>query len=93
MKPTCRSSAHLAPPGDDAMAPAGAPNPSGENSVASAPRRAWPALTTMSQTQGTRHDRTLRLPLVWWRRAAEDPWRGSPLLFRYMPTPLACDLP
>jgi ABC-type glycerol-3-phosphate transport system substrate-binding protein len=21
---------------------------------------------------------------VWWRRAAQDPWRGSPLLFRYM---------
>ena len=47
----------------------------------------------MSQTQGTYHERLLRLSLVWRRRAAEDPGRGSPLLLRYMPTPLARDLP
>jgi hypothetical protein len=51
------------------------------------------ALTTISQTQGTQHERLLRLSLVWWRRAAEDPRRGSPLLFRHTPTPLTRDLP
>jgi hypothetical protein len=50
-------------------------------------------LTTWSRTQGAYHEHLRRLSLVWWRRAAEDPWRGSPLLFRYMPTPLARDLP
>jgi hypothetical protein len=57
------------------------------------PRRAWPPLTIGSRTQGAYHERLLRLSLVWWRRAAEDPWRGAPLLFRDMPTPLARDLP
>jgi hypothetical protein len=57
------------------------------------PQRAWPLLATISQKQGTHHERLPRLSLVWWRRAAQDPWRGSPLLFRYMSSPLARDLP
>ena len=51
------------------------------------------ARLTISQTQDTHHERLLRLPLVRRRRVAEDPGRGSPLLLRCMPTPLACDLP